>query len=200
MECRTRDVDDTYVDNELVRRSRGGDVQAFEQLFERHSGRVYSIALHMLQDETEAADVTQDVFVRVYQGLGKLKADAAFVTWLRTVTVNACRDVLRRRSKIRIESLDAQIDQGDGRAISRELPDWSANPEKSMDEKFMRDVVRSAIGTLSQDYREVVTMFYVDKMDIAGIAEVLGSPVGTIKSKLSRARAELKRKLECYVK
>ena len=199
-EASTGDADTVHVDNRLARGARQGDIAAFEELFNRHQKRVYNIALRMLGDETEAADATQEVFVRAYRSIGKLVSEEAFVTWLRTMAVNMCRDILRRRGRVRLQSLDAPVKTGDGSHLTNEIADWSTNPERSLDAKQMQEVVRSAIDSLSPDYREVVTLFYVDGADVAEIAKVTGSPPGTIKSRLSRARAELKRKLECYVR
>jgi len=189
-----------YVDNDLVRRVRRGDKGAFEELFNRHQKRVYNIALRMLGDEAEAADATQEAFVRAYQSIGKLSSDAAFVTWLKALTVNLCRDLLRKRGAIRTESIDAPTATDDGGHIQRELPDWSGNPAELLDKKQMRETVARAIDSLSPDYREVVTLFYVDGSSVAEIAKITNAPVGTIKARLSRARAELKRKLESYVR
>lgn len=200
-ECSVEEVSTrVYVDNDLVRRVRNGEVSAFEELFNRHQKRVYSIALRVLGDETEAADATQDVFVKAYQSIGKLSSDAAFVTWLKTMTVNLCRDILRRRARIRFDSLDATVETSDGQQMRTEVADWSGNPETLLDEKLIRETVGRAIDSLSPEFREAVTLFYLDGSDIAEIAKIVGAPVGTIKSRLSRARAELKRKLESYVK
>jgi RNA polymerase sigma-70 factor (ECF subfamily) len=190
---------EAYVDNELVRRVKRGDKNAFEELFNRHQTRVFNIALRVLGDENEAADATQEVFVRAYRSIGKLSSDAAFVTWLKTITMNLCRDLLRKRGKVRIESLDAPIDTGDGDRMQREVADWSGNPETLLDKKQMRETVAKAIDSLSPNYREVVTLFYVDGSDVAEISRIVGSPEGTVKSWLSRARAELKRKLQHVV-
>lgn len=190
---------EAYVDNDLVLRVRRGDSNAFEELFNRHQKRVFNIALRVLGDENEAADATQEVFVRVYRSIGKLSSDAAFVIWLKTITVNLCRDLLRKRGKVRTESLDAPIETGGGDWMRREVADWSGNPEMLLDKKQMQETVARAIDSLSPDYREVVTLFYVDGSDVAQIARIVGSPVGTVKSRLSRARAELKRKLQHIV-
>jgi len=189
-----------YIDNELVRRTRCGDVSAFEELFNRNQKRVYNIALQMLKDESEASDAAQEVFVRAYQHINTLKSDAAFVTWLKTMTINKCRDIIRKHGSNRTQSLDAPAEMNDGETLNREVPDWSNNPERSLDRKQTGEFVQKAIFSLSPDYREVVTLFYIDGADIAEIAKVLNCPIGTVKSRLSRARAELKRKLEFYVK
>lgn len=191
-------VDDTkvtYVDNDLVRRTREGDTGAFEVLFERHQKRVYNICYQMLSDEHEAADTTQDVFVRAYRSIGSLKSDAAFNVWIKTLAVNACRDALRKRMRTRVESLDAPVRTNSGDTLDREIVDWSDNPERAFNKKDMQQTIQKAIGSLSQEYREVVALYYIDSREVAEIARVLNCPVGTIKSRLARARAELKRKL-----
>lgn len=188
-----------YVDNALVQRVKGGDQGAFEELFRRHQKRVYNIALRMLGDETEAADATQEVFVRAFQRIGGLSSDAAFVIWLKMMAINLCRDLMRKRPKVKVQSLDASAEHEDGSSTKREIADWSGDPSGSAIAKILQEVVQKAIGSLQPDYREVVTLFYVDGSDIAEISKVTGSPEGTVKCRLSRARAQLKRKLESYV-
>ena len=191
-------VDQTteYIDNELVHSAAKGDVDAFEELFRRHRKRVYNISLQMLSDESEAADATQEVFVRAFRSIGKLKSDAAFVSWLKTLTVNCCRDVLRRRKRTgTVESLDKPVDGGDGAPMQRELEDWSSNPERTFVRKDMAEAVQKAISSLAPQYREVIALFYVDGAGVAEISKILKCPAGTIKSRLARARGELKRKL-----
>ena len=193
------DADRVYVDNELARRSQQGDLTAFEELLGRHHKRVYNIALRMLEDETDAADATQDTFVRAYRSIDRLASGEAFVSWLKTLTINICRDALRRRPKVKVESLDAPVFCEDGSSTCREIADRSSDPGESVIARSLQETVQKAICSLQPDYREVVTLFYIDGSDVAEIARVTGSPQGTVKSRLSRARAELKRKLECYV-
>jgi RNA polymerase sigma-70 factor (ECF subfamily) len=185
------------VDLELVRRTKSGDVQAFEELFNRYQKRVYNLVYRILSDENDAADLTQEVFVRVFHSIGRLRAEEAFFTWLKTVTVNVCRDYMRRRPP-RTESLDAtmQIDDGD---IQRDIADQSAGPEKILLSQDRQRMVQKAVSSLSDDHRLVVVLHHIDGMDVSDIAKMLGSPVGTIKSRLARARDELKRKLGAYV-
>ena len=102
-EISSREHELDYVDNNFVGRARRGDVSAFEELFRRHNKRLYNIAVHMLGDNDEAADATQEAFVRAYRSLDKLQSDAAFVTWLKATAVNICRDALRRRGRLKID-------------------------------------------------------------------------------------------------
>jgi RNA polymerase sigma-70 factor (ECF subfamily) len=179
-----------------VRRAAKGDLDAFENLFRRHQKRVYNISLQMLSDESDAADATQEVFVRAFRSIAKLKSEAAFVSWLKTLTVNYCRDVLRRRMRTGIvESLDKPLDVGNGSPMRRDPEDWSGNPERAFARKDVSETVQKAISSLVPQYREVVALFYVDGAEVAEIAKILKCPVGTVKSRLARARGELKRKL-----
>lgn len=187
------------VDNTLVTRAVQGDQAAFEELFKLYHKKIYSIAYQILGDETEAADATQDVFIKAHASLASLKSDAAFVTWLKTATVNKCRDVIRKRKRAKTESLDSPIACEDGNCTTREIADNSDGPEDALVARDLKESVRRAISSLQPDYREVVALFYIDGADISEIAKITGSPVGTIKSRLSRARAQLKRKLEGYV-
>ena len=195
----TGDTDSVHVDNELARRAQKGDTAAFEELFKRRHKKVYNIALRMLENEADAADATQETFVRAYKSMNRLVASEAFVTWLKRTAVNICRDALRKRGKVKLESLDAPLIGEDGSSARREIPDSSSDPGDLVVTKSMQETVQKAISSLRPDYREVVTLFYVDGADIAEISRITGSPQGTVKSRLSRARAELKRKLECYV-
>ncbi len=188
------------LDNDLVRRARNGEIAAFEELFTRQQKRIYNIAIRMLHDEDDAADATQEVFVRAYHSINKLKSDAAFVTWIKILALNICRDMLRKRGRSKVQSLDAPVDSDDGGSMSIEIADWSGNPERAFDKKQVQESVQRAIGLLSPSFREVVTLFYVDGASVDKIAQIVGAPVGTVKSRLSRARAELKRKLEWYVR
>lgn len=189
-----------YIDNELVARTRQGDTSAFEELFNRHRKRIFNIAMQMLQDETEAADATQEVFVRTYRNIGKLQSDGAFVTWLKTMVVNHCRDILRKRGRVRVDSLDSPSERVDSGRPSIEVPDSSNDPAEALDKKQTQELVQKAISSLAPEYREAVTLFYVDGAEVSEIAKITASPVGTVKCRLSRARAELKRKLEWLVK
>lgn len=184
-------------DAELVQRAKGGDDRAYEALFGRHHRRIYSIVYGMLRNEADASDATQEAFVRAYRSLPRLEAAGAFGGWLAQIAVNICRDVLKR-PRLVARSLDEPLGDEDSE-YKLEIPDWTDSPEKASMTQELQDVVNRAIGTLSPDHRAVVTMHHLEGMDVLQIAEVLGVSEGTVKSRLSRARAELKRKLGHYV-
>jgi RNA polymerase sigma-70 factor, ECF subfamily len=187
-----------HVDVDLVRRTRSGDIGAFELLFTRYQKRVYNIVYGMVGNEADAAELTQDVFVRVFSSIKLLKADEAFLTWLRTVAVNICRDHARKRPAVRLESLEEKISY-DGEYLAREIVDTSVGPAGILETKEIGQAVQTAVRSLSDEHRQVISLHHIEGMDLRDIAKSLGCPVGTIKSRLARAREELKRKLAPYV-
>ena len=186
-------------DTELIEESKRGNTSAFEALFHRYQKRIYNLVYRMVGNEQDAADLTQEVFVRVYNSLHTLRAGEALMGWLRTVAVNITRDHFRKTSrKVRTDSLDSKIQLDDGE-VEREIEDWSNNPERALDRKDVQEAVQRAMNSLSDEHRIIVTMHHIEGMDVKEIAKMLKVPVGTVKSRLARARGELKRKLGHYV-
>ncbi|MHB0913949.1 MAG: RNA polymerase sigma factor [Armatimonadota bacterium] len=187
-------------DAKLVERARRGDVPSFERLFAKHHRRVYNLVYRMVEDEQDAADLTQDTFVRAYNSLHHLDSGEAFYSWVRTIAVNLCRDFFRKRGRtVRTESLDQKVELDGGGEVEREFADWSTNPERSLDRKDMQETVQRAISSLSEEYRTAVILHHIEGMDVKEMADLLQVPVGTVKSRLSRAREDLRRKLGHYV-
>jgi RNA polymerase sigma-70 factor, ECF subfamily len=187
----------SLVDVDLIRRTKNGDIGAFEELYHKYEKRVYNLIYRLIYDQNDAADLTQEVFVRVYKSIGKLRAEEAFFTWLRTLAVNICRDFIRKRPP-RTESLDAavKLDEGD---VYWDIPDTSPGPEKQLLNADRIRAVRKAVASLNDEHRMVIVLHHIEGMDVADVAKMLGSPIGTIKSRLARARDELRRKLGNYV-
>lgn len=188
-----------YTDANLVRMVRDGDIAAFETLFGRYQKRAYNIIYRMVGNEQDAADLTQEVFIRIYNSRHLLKSEEAFTGWMRTIAVNLCRDHFRKKGRsIKTESLDEPISY-DGGEIEREVEDWSYDPGRVLDKKDLQETVQRVLGTLSDEHRTVVVLHHIEGMDVKDIAGSLGVPEGTVKSRLSRARDEMKRKLGHYV-
>lgn len=186
-------------DAELIEESKRGSTSAFEALFKRYQKRVYNLIYRMVGNEHDAADLTQEVFVRVYNSLHTLRADQALVGWLRAVAVNITRDHFRKSARtIRADSLDSKIEFDDGE-VEREIEDWSDNPERAFDRRDVQEAVQRALNSLSDDHRTVVALHHIEGLDVKDIAKTLKVPAGTVKSRLARAREELKRKLGHYV-
>ena len=181
-----------------VRRAQAGDVRAFEQLFQEYHRAIYHAIFQMIRHEADAADLTQEVFLRAYQALPRLQAPDAFPRWLYCIAVNLGRNWLRDHGRARIESLEAPAEEGCA-TETREIADSSGDPATLLETREMQQRVRGAVAGLSPDHRLVVTLHHLRDMPVEEIARVLGWPVGTVKSRLSRAREHLKRKLAGYV-
>ncbi len=182
--------------NRLVERSRQGDHGAFRQLFEAYSPFVYRLVYRMVGSPDDAADLTQDVFVRAYERLHTLKDGQAFHAWITRLAVNVTHDKARRK-QLNTLSLDAPppgCEEGSEWQIAADTPDHDAG----MLSAELAARVQQALLTLSPDHRAVVILHHLEGMAVEEIANTVGVPTGTVKSRLARARAELKRKLEGY--
>lgn len=181
----------------LVASSVAGDHGAFRQLFETYAPGVYRIACRMLGEQEEAADLTQDVFVRAYQRLASLRDGQAFHAWITRLAVNMAHD-RARRAKPRPLSLDAPLPGSDGSFVW-EIADDAAGSEARVLSGELSARVQAALMALSAEHRIVVVLHHLEGLPVDEIGALLGVPSGTVKSRLSRARAELRQRLAGYV-
>lgn len=166
-------------DEELVRRHLAGDRQAFSILMQRHERRVFNLAYRMLGRREEAADASQDVFVTCLRKLGGFRGTSAFSTWLHRVTLNVCYDALRRRSR---------------EDVVEEVPQPSEGFDLAEATAVAVDVHR-ALQRVAEDFRAVLILHDVQGLPYDQIAEAIGVPVGTVKSRLHRGRVAMAREL-----
>jgi len=171
-------------DHELVEACKQGDRDAFRTLFETYKDKVYSIALRFCGDESQAMDIAQDTFLKLFSSLQSFRGDSAFSTWVYRLVVNCCLDHKRRSWRL-IPIADELI------AVLRAPGDSL----KSVLHMEMRARVRSAVETLTPDMRMVVVLRYTEGLSYEEIAEVMGCSVGTVASRLNRAHKALERKL-----
>jgi RNA polymerase sigma-70 factor, ECF subfamily len=184
---------------ELVRRAQAGDLQAFEQLFNQYQRGIYNTIYQMVRSEADAADLTQDVFVRVWKSLPRLQAPEAFPSWLYRIAVNLSRNWIRDNTRVRQESLDQPYGEGDEETGQREIADVRGDPAAVTQTHAIQETVQRAVEGLSPDHRMVVTLHHLEGMPVEDIAKVMNCSVGTVKSRLSRARDHLRRKLGALV-
>lgn len=168
-------------DDELVRRHLAGDRSAFGLLVERHQRRVYNLSYRMLGRREDAADATQDAFVTAMQKLGSFRGSSAFTTWLHRVTVNICYDALRKRSR------EIPVEEED------EASSPAAAPGDLAEESATAVDVQRALLAVPEEFRAVLIMHDVQGVPYEEIAEALGAPLGTVKSRLHRGRVSLGR-------
>ncbi|HEX6230534.1 MAG TPA: sigma-70 family RNA polymerase sigma factor [Actinomycetota bacterium] len=172
-------------DEDLVRRFLSGDRGAFAVLVERHERRVYNLALRMTGKEEDARDATQEAFLAALRKLSSFRGEAAFTTWLHRVTVNACYDLLRKRQRAPL------LDRGD-----EDNPEPEPPPAPDHADRAVLSVdVQRALLEVPVDYRAVMILHDVQDLPQEEVAEILGIPIGTVKSRLHRGRISLARAL-----
>ena len=178
-------------DEALVERAQGGDLAAFSALVRRHQDRVYSLCLRWLRDSALAEEVAQDVFVSVHRAIGGFRGEARFTTWLTRVTVNHCKNKRlyeQRRARDRHEPLEG-LARDDRPA--RELADDRAGTDRALQRSEASALLLAALDALDEGHRAVIVLRDLEDMNYDEIAELLGVPVGTVKSRLHRARHQL---------
>ena len=176
-------TDRAAADRELIRRYLAGDVDAFEALMQAHENRVFSICLRMMRDRDAALDATQETFLTVLRKADRYKEQAAFSTWLYRVTVNTCYDQLRRAKRRRIEPIPDHIDPPDPKSGD------------ALNAVELRPEIERALGLIPPDFRAAVVLVDLEGMSLEGAADTLGVPIGTVKSRVFRARRQLAQEL-----
>jgi RNA polymerase sigma-70 factor, ECF subfamily len=180
----------------LIERCQAGDPAAWEEIVRAHNGRIYGLCYRFTGSTQDAQDLTQEVFVKTYRSLERFDpAKAAFGTWLTAIARNALVDHFRRTKQERLtDSLDAAVrDDDDGPVSASEVVDTHPSPHESLARRDLQKRVQAALQTLAPEFREVVILRDLQDLDYAEIAAALNLPVGTVKSRISRGRAELGR-------
>jgi len=181
-------------DEQLVAAAQAGDQDAFARLVRRHEDQVFTMALRLLCNREDARDLAQEVFLTVYQSLDRFRGDAQFRTWLYRVTINRGRDEIRRRGTVkhtRPVSLDRMMGGDEERAAAVEPAARGASPEAMARGHEAEQMIAAAMIRLSEELREVIVLRDVRDLAYDEMAQVLDIPVGTVRSRLNRARTRL---------
>ena len=178
----------------LVQQAQAGDDQAFVALVDKYRDSIYNYVARMLHDRTEAEDIAQEAFVRAYQALPEFRGASSFQTWLYRIASNLAIDAARRRGRRRTLSLEEPVSTDDG-DVAREFPDEQPGPFEQVRSSEVQQMVREAITELSPKLRAVVALYDLQGLSYQEIADILGCPVGTVKSRLFNARNQLHEKL-----
>ena len=174
-------------DLDLINRFKDGDISAFEEIVLKHQDKIYNLCRHMLGNAHDAEDAAQEVFLKAYQNLNKFKPDASLHTWLYRIAVNTCIDYRRRPF---LDSLFKTSKEGDVFIIDQ--PSDSPSPERLYESKQISNAIQFALGQLSGKLRTVIVLKEIEGLSYEEIADVLDVSSGTVKSRISRAREELK--------
>src|SRR5712664_1745863 len=190
---------DTSEELALVQAAKGGDIAAFEQLVKKYDRNVFRIAQHITQNREDAEDVVQDAFLKAYQNLKQFQGNSKFYTWLVRIAVNEALMKLRKRKTSKTVSMDEDVETEDG-SVPREVADWSPNPEQLFGQSELSDILAKTIQGLPTGFRTVFVLRDVEGLSTEETAETLGLSVPAVKSRLLRARLQLRERLNRYFK
>lgn len=174
----------------LLARAKKGEIAAFESLMTAYENRIYSLALRSTGSEQDAADITQEVFLRAWKNLDSFRGDSSLSTWLYRVTSNLCVDFARKKAA---EGMLTSIDDEESPAADLADSSRMAQPEAAAENSELREELQFALAQLSEEHRRVVLLRDVAGMTYTDIARTLGLEEGTVKSRLARARASLRK-------
>jgi len=183
-------------DQSLIRQCRAGDVDAFGGLVLRYQDRLFGTLVHLLGSFDDARDVTQDAFILAFEKLSTFRGDSAFYSWLFRIAYNAAM-TRKRKDRRQLESIDEAREQR-GEELADERTD--TDPAAALDSEERQGMVRRALDDLAEDYRTAIILKEIDGLQYEEIANIVGCPIGTVRSRIHRARHELREKLSRTIK
>ncbi len=184
----------TFDETSLVVRAKAGDDEAFSELVNQYERRIFRTARNITQNDEDAEDVLQEAFLKAYSNLDSFQGNSKFYTWLVRITVNEALMKLRKRKTDRSVSLDEKLDTGEDTVI-REIAVWDGTPEQRYSQEEIRGILDREIETLEPIYRTVFQLRDIDELSTEETADSLGISIPAVKSRLLRARLQLREKL-----
>lgn len=183
----------------LVNRAREGDLRAFSELVTRYNRKIFRLAKHITQNDEDAEDVLQETFLKAFEHLGDFQGNSKFYTWIVRIAVNESLMKLRKRKSDRTVSIDESIDTGE-ETVVREIAVWEENPEQSYSREELREILDKAVDSLRPAFRTVFVLRDIEDLSTEETAEALSLSIPAVKSRLLRARLQLREKLTRFFK
>lgn len=181
----------------LVHAAKSGDVQAFETLVGRYDRKIFRLTQNITQNREDAEDIVQDTFFKAFQKINQFQGNSKFYTWLVRIAVNESLMRLRKRRSQKTVSMDDDIQTEQG-SIPRDFADWMPNPEQNYNQAELADILRKTIKGLPPGFRTVFALRDIDGLSTEETAHALGLSVPAVKSRLLRARLQLRERLSRY--
>jgi RNA polymerase sigma-70 factor, ECF subfamily len=184
---------------EWVEKAQAGDTDAFEALVNLYERRIYNIAYRLMENPADAEDVLQEAFLKAFENLAQFRKESSFYTWVVQIAVNSALQKLQKRQKFPSQPLD-DPGVGEEEYKPKEIAIWEETPEKLYSQKEVKEILDRAIASLPLLYRSVFLLSDVEGLPMAEIAKLLGLTVAAAKSRLIRARLELRDRLSRHFK
>ena len=180
----------TEDERNLIVKCQKGDYDAFEVLIDKYNERAYAVAFGVMGNHHDASDMTQESFIKVYKNIGKFNFRSSFNTWLYRIVKNTCIDELRKKKRKKVVSLDAGIEGDDGDYFMQ-VVDEKADIQAKLESEETTELVWSALEKLNEKHRSVLVLADIKGYDYLEISRMLDLPLGTVKSRISRARENM---------
>jgi RNA polymerase sigma-70 factor (ECF subfamily) len=194
----TSKAQDVAFDRDLIVRFKSGDQSAFDEMVRRHWDRIYAMVLQLLRNPQDAEEVTQDAFIRAHRGLANFRGDSAFSTWLYQIATNLARNrywYWWRRKRDKSISLDAPVSAENDLTLADVIPAEVESPDDITVTQELVERIGKGMERLSAKHREILVLRNIKNLSYEEIAAILGISVGTVKSRIARARESLRAKI-----
>ena len=188
-----------FDESALVAKAREGDAAAYNQLVNQYSNKIFRLAKHITQNDEDAEDVLQETFLKGFEHLGDFQGQSKFYTWIVRIAVNESLMKLRKRKSDRTVPLDEPLDTGEDTVV-REIAVWDENPEQQYSREELGQILDEAVQSLRPVFRTVFVLRDIEELSTEETAEALGISVPAVKSRLLRARLQLREKLTRFFK
>jgi len=183
-------------DHQLVKKTLRGDNQAFEELVQIYQNKVYALSYRYMGNEDDAYDMSQESFIKAYRSLKSFKGDSSFGTWIYRITTNVCLDEIRRRKRRVVPlSLDEPLATLDGNGVEKEIADTSLTADRIYEQKEFSEYLQTLLDEMKPEHKSAIVLRDVMELSYEEIAVVLDCSIGTVKSRINRARTVLQKKL-----
>ncbi|TCK98207.1 RNA polymerase RpoE-like sigma-24 subunit [Natranaerovirga hydrolytica] len=179
------------IEKKLIKKAQKGQVDAFETLIINYEKKIYNLAYQMFHNEQDAYDISQEVFIKVYQSIDKFNFSSKFSTWLHRITVNTAIDEMRKRKNKQTESIDAMIELGESK-VTKQYDNQEMTPEDLVLRKERNEDLIHLLNQLKAEHKTIIVLRDIKGFSYEEISQILNCSIGTVKSRLSRARAKLK--------
>jgi RNA polymerase sigma-70 factor (ECF subfamily) len=179
----------------LVLKAQSNDLGAFEELVNLYQNKVYGLCLHLTGNPDDAQDLAQEAFIRAYKALGRFRNEADFGTWIHRITVNVWLNLQRKNNGRKPVSLDEPYPSDKSGGLQREVAALDGDPLQALEEKEFRGLVRTTLQSLSEEHRAVLVLREIQGYSYEEVSRMLNCSLGTVKSRLSRAREAMRREM-----